>query len=84
MTVERWSVDQLGALADEWMAEREAFLSALHTYTATQLSQSAPAQPHPIAPAVYQAELAAMMDAVCQHRAPQDVSNGRRSRDKGG
>ncbi len=60
MTVERWSVDQLGALADEWMAEREAFLSALHTYTATQLSQSAPTHPHHIAPAVYQAELAAI------------------------
>ena len=29
MTAERWSADQLGALADEWVAEREAFLSAL-------------------------------------------------------
>ena len=57
MTIERWSVDQLGALADEWMAEREAFLSALHTYMATQLSQSAPAQPHAIDAAVYHAEL---------------------------
>ena len=43
MTVERWSVDQLGALADAWMAEREAFLAALHTYMETQLSQSAAA-----------------------------------------
>jgi len=60
MTVERWSVDQLGALADEWMAEREAFLSALHTYLAAQLSQSPPAQPHLIDPAVYDAELAAI------------------------
>lgn len=60
MAVERWSVDQLDALADEWVAEREAFLSALHTYVATQLSQSAPAQPHPLAPAVYDAELAAI------------------------
>lgn len=60
MTVERWSVDQLGALADEWMAEREAFLSALDTYMATQLSQSAPAQLHQSDAAVYHAELAAI------------------------
>ena len=60
MTAESWSVDQLGALADEWMAEREAFLSALHTYMVTQLSQNAPAQLHPLEPAVYDAELAAI------------------------
>jgi hypothetical protein len=40
MTAERWSADQLGALADEWVAEREAFLSALHAYLATHLSQN--------------------------------------------
>src|SRR5215510_8873871 len=60
MTGERWSVDQLGALADEWVAEREAFLSALHTYLATQGSQSAAGQPQPLASATYASELAAI------------------------
>ena len=60
MTAERWSVDQLGALADEWAAERGAFLTALHTYLATQLSQGVPTQLHPVDPAVYHAELAAI------------------------
>src|SRR5262245_47713111 len=60
MTGERWSVDQLGALADEWMAEREAFLSALHTYITTQLSQSASPQLQAIDPVVYHTELAAI------------------------
>ena len=49
MNAEQWSTDQLGALADEWVAEREAFLSALHTYLATQWSQGAAGQPQPLA-----------------------------------
>lgn len=60
MTAERWSADQLGALADEWVAEREAFLSALHTYLATQVSQNPPAPLPPLAAATYGAELAAI------------------------
>lgn len=37
MTSSSWSVDQLGALADEWMAEREDFLSTLDYYLSTRL-----------------------------------------------
>src|SRR5438093_975993 len=52
--------DQLVALADEWAAEREAFLAALQTYLATQLSQGPAGQLQPLAPALYDAELAAI------------------------
>jgi hypothetical protein len=50
MSVEQWSADQLGALADEWAGEREAFLSAVQTYLATQLSQDPAGQLQPLAP----------------------------------
>jgi len=60
MSVEQWSTDQLGALADEWAAEREAFLSALDTYLATQWSQRAAGQPQPLASATYASEVAAI------------------------
>ncbi len=60
MSVEQWSTDQLGALADEWAAEREAFLSALHTYMAAQWSQSAAGQLQPLASATYASEVAAI------------------------
>ena len=60
MSVEQWSADQLGALADEWVAEREAFLSALQTYLATQLSQGSAGQPQLLTSAAYAAELAAI------------------------
>jgi phospholipase/carboxylesterase len=55
MTGPEWSVDQLGALADEWMAERQAFLSGLQVYLATQLPTVAPAQS--LSPEAYSAEL---------------------------
>src|SRR5262249_46570076 len=60
MILEPWSADQLGNSADEWAAEREAFLSAVQTYLATQLSQGPAGQPQPLAPALYDAELAAI------------------------
>jgi phospholipase/carboxylesterase len=60
MSTEQWSADQLGALADEWAAEREDFLSAVQTYLAKQLSQGSADQPQPLAPALYDAELAAI------------------------
>ena len=60
MSTEQWSADQLGALADEWAAEREAFLSAVQTYLARQLSQGPAGQPQSLAPALYDAELAAI------------------------
>jgi phospholipase/carboxylesterase len=58
MTTPGWSTEQLGALADEWIAEREAFLSAVQTYLSTQLPQVAPAQQQRLETAAYQAEIA--------------------------
>jgi len=60
MTADRWSTDQLGTLADEWVAEREAFLSALHAYLATHVSQHPPAPLQPLTAVTYDAELAAI------------------------
>ena len=60
MTAPDWSADQLGALADEWSAEREAFLAGVQTYVTTQLPQVAPAQQQHLAADAYQAELAAI------------------------
>jgi phospholipase/carboxylesterase len=55
-----WSVDQLGALADEWIAEREEFLSAVQTYVTRQLPQVPAAQQQQPAAEVYYTELAAI------------------------
>lgn len=60
MTTPSWSVDQLGALADEWIAERESFLSSLQAYLTTQLPQVPPAQQHHLPAEVYTTELAAI------------------------
>ena len=60
MTTPRWSVNQLGALADEGQAEREAFLSAIQHYLTTQLPQVTAAQQQPLDPTPHQAELAAI------------------------
>ena len=60
MTASNWSVDQLGALADEWVAEREAFLASLHAYLETELPKVEPAQQQHLAPEAYQAELEAI------------------------
>ena len=60
MTADRWSADQLGALADEWVAEREAFFSALQAYLATHVLQRPPASLQSLAAVTYDAELAAI------------------------
>src|SRR2546426_11977452 len=60
MTADRWSADQLGALADEWVAEREAFLSTVHAYLATHVSQNPPAPLQALTAVTYDAELAAI------------------------
>jgi phospholipase/carboxylesterase len=59
MTEPAWRVDQLGALADEWIAEREAFLSNMHAYLARQLPTVHPDQQQSLPPDVYNTELAA-------------------------
>jgi phospholipase/carboxylesterase len=60
MTTPNWSADQLGALADEWIAEREAFSVSLQSYLTTQLPRLQPAQQQQLARDVYQAELQAI------------------------
>lgn len=60
MTTQNWSADQLGALADEWIAEREAFSASLHAYMNTQLPRQQPAQQQQLARDAYQAELQAI------------------------
>jgi phospholipase/carboxylesterase len=60
MSEPEWSVDQLGALADEWLAEREVFLSNVQAYLATQLPKVIPAQQQALPTANYHAELASM------------------------
>lgn len=60
MTTPGWSANQLGALADEGQAEREAFLSAIQYYLTTQVSQVTAAQQQTLDPTTHQAELAAM------------------------
>jgi phospholipase/carboxylesterase len=65
MTGERWSVDQLGALADEWAAEREAFLSAVHAYVATPASPPVVDQGLSLDPAAYHREMAGIGEHLC-------------------
>ena len=58
MTAPEWSVDELGALADEWLAERDMFLSSVQAYLATQLPKVSAAQQQSLPEAAYHAELA--------------------------
>lgn len=60
MTIAHWSADRLGAMADEWLAEHETFLSAIQTYLATQLPPVVPAQQQPIEALTYATELNAI------------------------
>ena len=76
MSTEQWSADQLGALADEWAAEREAFLSAVQTYLARQLSQGPAGQPQFLAPALYDAELAAIGERLSSFLHTLDSTHG--------
>lgn len=60
MTEKHWRLDRLGALADEWTAEREVFLSSVHAYLETHLQQVASVQPQSLASIAYEAEIAAI------------------------
>jgi phospholipase/carboxylesterase len=60
MAPSNWSTDQLGALADEWIAEREAFSVSLQVYLDTQLPRVQPDRQQQLARDVYQAELQAI------------------------
>jgi hypothetical protein len=60
MTAPEWSIDQLGALADEWLAEREMFLSRMQAYLTTQLPRVVPDQQQTLSAAAYEAELTSL------------------------
>ena len=60
MSAPSWNADQLGALADEWVAEREEFLAGVQAYLAKQLRQSVAIQPQHLSPDDYTAQLAAI------------------------
>jgi phospholipase/carboxylesterase len=66
MTDSNWNVDQLGALADEWSAERDAFFASLQAYLQTQLPPVLPNQLLQPTPPVYQAELQAIGSRLYQ------------------
>lgn len=63
MTSEQWSPERLGALADEWIAERELFLGALEGYLASQVPRVPAEQLQLIDTTTYDAELSA--SSVC-------------------
>jgi phospholipase/carboxylesterase len=65
MTAPEWSADQLGALADEWLAERDMFLSSVQAYLATQLPRVSPAQRQCLSEAAYHTELASISARLC-------------------
>ncbi len=60
MTDKPWRSERLAALADEWIAERESFLSSMYSYLDTHLRQLASAPPVHLTPTSYEAELAAI------------------------
>lgn len=57
MTTEQWGPERLGALADEWMAERELFIGALEGYLSTQVPQLPASQLQTIAGIAYETML---------------------------
>ncbi len=66
MTDKPWRLDQLGAMSDEWIAEREMFLSSMHAYLHNHLQLFPLAEVEPSSDDAYAAELAAIGDRLCQ------------------
>ncbi len=66
MTDKAWRLDRLGAMADEWIAEREMFLSSMHAYLHNHLQHFPLPEAEPLPDDAYADELAAMGDRLCQ------------------
>lgn len=64
MTTPSWNVEQVAALADEWVAERDHFLSSLQEYLASQLV-AAP-QIQALEPVSYRQEASALGEQLVQ------------------
>jgi phospholipase/carboxylesterase len=65
MTEKSWRLDRLGALADEWMAEREIFLSSMHAYLYSHLQHNTQPTLQALTPAIYAHDSAAMSKRLC-------------------
>ena len=61
-------LDRLGAMADEWIAERDMFLSSMHAYLHNHLQhlQAPPSEIESLPDDAYAAELDAIGDRLCQ------------------
>lgn len=66
MTDKAWRLDRLGALADEWIAEREMFFSSMHAYLHSHLKFFPQSDAGPLPDDAYAAEIAAIGDRLCQ------------------
>uniref|UniRef100_UPI0011786C02 hypothetical protein n=1 Tax=Candidatus Entotheonella palauensis TaxID=93172 RepID=UPI0011786C02 len=66
MTDKPWRLNQLGAMADEWIAEREMFLSSMQVYLQNHLQHFPTAEVEPSSDNAYTAELDAIGDRLCQ------------------
>jgi phospholipase/carboxylesterase len=68
MTDKAWRLDRLGAMADEWIAEREMFLSSMQAYLHNHLQHFhvPPSGAEPLPDDAYAAEIAAIGDRLCQ------------------
>ena len=68
MTDDAQHLDRLGAMADEWIAERDMFLSSMHAYLHNHLQhlQAPPSEVESLPDDAYAAELAAIGDRLCQ------------------
>jgi phospholipase/carboxylesterase len=65
MTEKSWRLDRLGALADEWMAEREFFLSSMHAYLDSHLQNNTPPALQSLTPEAYAHANASMSERLC-------------------
>jgi phospholipase/carboxylesterase len=65
MTEKSWRLDRLSALADEWMAEREIFLSSMHAYLHSHLQHNTQPTLQALTPATYAHDSAAMSKRLC-------------------
>jgi phospholipase/carboxylesterase len=65
MMEQSWRLDRLSALTDEWMAEREIFLSAMHAYLHSHLQHHTQPARRSIPPEAYTHEGAAISARLC-------------------
>ena len=65
MTEKSWRLDRLGALADEWIAEREIFMSSMHAYLHSHLSNDDNKALQTLDIASYQHEIATIGERLC-------------------